>query len=586
MLPCPALNGPPFASGNMGELWVDPTNSDLLIKKFKAPHNRAESQLLIELNNLLYEIRPSAKETLKQNFAWPLNLYGTTSSITAIQIPLAPKTFFRDIKMLGDTENKLMTLQYLVDRDWWQSAVVETREPKLSLEDRIELSHHMLTTLLTLWESGGVYGDFSFLNLIWSTEPTPRIMFLDADTATADNSYDRQIHSPGWREHLLPGLSPLQKDLRLSALAIWRIFSQTLRGYPDDQNLTNTLTLLQSEVRLAIQNLWSEMTMASASNLHSVLHKYRDDRYIKLLFENAVQEGFAKQVLQNSPHAPTKSEADQVLKAAKWLEIEKQYEIKRGRSQTRFGRLHGSNTEFVLDVNNAPAPADFTKPESLVTAFRDGDFVLIAENFDQFSSSSPQIDFVTRAVEHALVEEPVPSVDFIEGNGTYQVNWVFPATTAWINRAVMTVFDSSGVVLSQKIFSRKSTRSGVRFAQDPQIASISICWRAENATGVGVDSPTSWSTRISSTATTTSHRLPITNIPQSGSQIRPRINLETQRTYTRELPDVQAAPPARVAPIAPNRVRQVPQQNPANTKNGLLSRIKILSRKYLTRTGK
>jgi hypothetical protein len=95
----------------MGELWIDPTNNDLLIKKFKTPHNRTESQLLIELNSLLYEIRPSAKETLKQNFAWPLNLYGTTSSITAIQIPLAPKSFFRDIKMLGDTDTKLMTLQ-------------------------------------------------------------------------------------------------------------------------------------------------------------------------------------------------------------------------------------------------------------------------------------------------------------------------------------------------------------------------------------------------------------------------------------------------------------------------------------------
>jgi len=320
--------------------------------------------------------------------------------------------------------------------------------------------------------------------------------------------------------------------------------------------------------------------------LHSVLHKYRDDRYIKLLFENAVQEGFAKHVLQNAPHAPTKSEADQVSKAAKWLEIETQYEIKRGRSQTRFGRLHGSNTEFILDVNNAPAPADFTKPESLVTAFRDGDFVLIAENIDQFSSSSPQIHFVTRAVEHALVEEPVPSVDFVEGNGTYQVNWVFPATTIWINRAVMTVFDSSGVVLSQKVFNRISTLRNVRFPQDPQIASISICWRAENSSGVGIDSPTSWNTRVTAKSLATPHRQPTALVPNSGNQIRPRINLETQSTYTRELPDVQAAPPARVAPITSNRVRQVPQRNPAVTKNGLLSRIKSLSRKYLTRTGK
>ena len=570
----------------MGVLWIDPTNSNLLIKKFKTPHNRAESKLLIELNNLLYEIRPSAKETLKQNFAWPLNLYGTPSSITAIQIPLAPKSFYRDIKMLGDTDTTLMSLQYLVDKDWWQSAVVETREPKLSLEDRIELSHHMLTTLLTLWESGGVYGDFSYRNLIWSTEPTPRIMFLDADTATADNTYDRQIHTPGWNEHLLPGLTPLQKDFRLSSLAIWRIFAQKLHSYPDDQNLNNALNKLHSEVRISIQNLWSDMTMDSAKDLQSVLHKYRDDRYIKLLFENALKEGFAKHILQNTPHAPTKSEADQVLKAIKWLEIERQYENKRGRSQTRFGRLYGTKTEFVLDVNYAPVPADFTKPESLVDAFREGDFALIAENFEQFNLSHPQIHFVKRAVEHALVEEPVPSVDFIEGDGTYQASWVFPATTTWINRAVMTVFDSSGVVLSQKVFNRISTLRNVRFPQDPQIASISICWRAENSSGVGIDSPTSWNTRVTAKSLATPHRQPTALVPNSGNQIRPRINLETQSTYTRELPDVQAAPPTRVAPIASNMMRQAPQRNSTVFKKGLLSRFRSFSRKYLTRTGK
>lgn len=586
MLPCPTLNGPPVASGNMGELWVDPTNSDLLIKKFKRPHSRAESLLLIQLNNLLYEIRPSAKEALKQNFAWPLNLYGTTSAITAIQIPLAPKSFFRDIKILGSTESKLMTLSYLVDKDWWNSPVVETPEPKLFLEDRIEFCHHMLSTLLTLWESGGVYGDFSFLNLIWSTEPTPRIMFLDADTATADNTYDRQSHSPGWREHLKPGLNPLQKDLRLSALTIWRIFSQTLHGHPDNQNFTYSLTLLKSEVRIAIQDLWSNMTIESAYDLQSVLHKYRDDRYIKLLLENAVREGFARHIIQNIPHAPTKSEADKVSKATNWIDIEKQYEIKRGRSQARFGRIHGNNHDFVLDVTNAPTPADFTKPESLVNAFRDGDFVLIAENLDQFNSSSSQINFVTRAVEHALVEEPVPSVDFLEGNGVYQVNWVFPATTTWINRAVVTVLDSNGVVLTQKIFQRKLTRSSVRFSYDPRIAVISICWRVESPIGLDVNSPTTWSTRISSTGATTTHRQPIPSSPTPRSQERPRIVLEIENTFTRELPDVQAAPPPRVVPDASTKKTQSRQQPPENARAGVLSRMMSFGSKFLKRTRK
>jgi hypothetical protein len=555
----------------MGELWIDPTNQDVLIKKFRTPHNRQESQLLVDLNNLLYTIRPSAKETLKQNFSWPLDLYGSSNSITAIKIPLAPKSFYREIRMLGDTENRLMTLQYLVDREWWQSPAVESREPSISIEERVEICHHMLTTLLTLWESGGVYGDFSFMNLIWATEPTPRIMFLDADTATADNTYDRQLHSPGWREHLLPGLTPLQKDFRLSSLAIWRIFSQTLRGYPDDKNLTNALNQLQSEVRLAIQNLWSDMTMDSARDLHSVLHKYRDDRYIKLLFENAMQEGLAKHALQQIPHTPTKSEEDQILRATKWAEIEQQYETKRGRSQSRFGRIHGNNPEFALDVTNAPIPVDFDNPESIVTAFRNGDFALIAENFDQFISASPQFQFVIRAVEHALVEEPIPAVDFIEGSNFFQANWVFPATTNWINRAVLTVFDVNGVVLSQKVFQRKATRSGVRVPHDQQIASISICWRAENSTGVGVDSPNSWSTRISASHVRPANIPPAPNLPASTGPSRPRITLDTQNTFTRDLPDVQAVPPTRIVPAAaPLRVQQTVRQIPIRRKRNFV----------------
>ena len=571
MLPCPPLSGPPIASGNMGELWIDPTNQDVLIKKFRTPHNRQESQLLVDLNNLLYTIRPSAKETLKQNFSWPLDLYGSSNSITAIKIPLAPKSFYREIRMLGDTENRLMTLQYLVDREWWQSPAVESREPSISIEERVEICHHMLTTLLILWESGGVYGDFSFMNLIWATEPTPRIMFLDADTATADNTYDRQLHSPGWREHLLPGLTPLQKDFRLSSLAIWRIFAQKLRSYPNDQNLTNALNQLQSEVRIAIQDLWTEMTMETAQTLHAILHKYRDDRYIKMLLENAMQEGLARLAMQQSPHIPNKSEAEKLLDAAKWRAIEESYEMKRGRSQVRFGRIHGNNPDFVLDVTNAPTPVDFTKTESIINAFRDGDFALIAENVNQFSPSSPQIQYVKRSVEHALVEEPNPAVTFTEDAYNCQANWVFPATAPWINRAVMTVFDVNGLVLSQKIFHRKATRSGVRFQRDRQIATISIGWRVETDSGIQVDSPNSWNVTVSPSPV-----IPTTMQPSTRdlATTRPRISLETQSTFTRELPDVQAAPPIRVVAAEPLRVQQTVNPTNLGSKRNLISRIR------------
>jgi len=551
----------------MGELWEDPTNPDLLIKKFKKPQSSHESNLLIELNNLLYSIRPSAKETIKQNFAWPLDLYGTPLSITAIKIPRAPEAFYQEIKIMSDTKNMLMTLQYLVDKDWWQSEVVESDEPAISIDGRIEICHHLLTTLLALWESGGVYGDFSYMNLIWALEPTPRIMFLDADTATADNSYDRQVHSPGWREHILPGLTPLQKDFRLASLAIWRILAQKLRAYPDDQNLTNSLNHVDSEVRIAIQDLWTERDMQSAQKLHSTLHKYRDDRFIKLLLKNAINDGLARHALLQMPHKSSRAESDFIDKASKWLLNETKYETKRGTSRTRYGRLlYQINEGLILDVVDAPISVDFSKPESLVDAFRDGDFALIAENFDQFNASSAHIQFVKRAVEHALVEESIPSVAYLESNNSCQVSWTFPANANWISDAIMTVLDANGSVLSEKVFHKKSTLTSVKFEQNQQVSSISIGWRAVNSSNVQVDSPNSWTTKVSLTKLLRQSTQSISKTAINPGSVRPKIILEPQRTFSRDLREVQAVPPKPATNTEPKTRNQLPLALPDEPK--------------------
>jgi len=581
---CPTLNGPFLFGGNNGDLWADPTAAGRLIKKFKQVLSDSESRKLVELNSLLYRIRPSDRETLKQNFAWPIELYGQPHAITAIAIPLAPSDFYMDIQYFGTTETRLLELSLLVDREFWQQPNVDTPEPRIPIESRIELCFSMLTTLITLWEAGGNYGDFSYKNLIWALTPTPRIMFLDADTATADINFDRKMVSPYFSEHLIDGSSARQKDLRLAALVIWRIFSQKLRSHPDDQVYSNSLNQVNSEVRLAIQRLWTEMTIESAHELHATLHKNRDDRFIKALLINAQKDGLARHALINVPRSPSKSESAFLKLAQDWLKNEEIYLNKRGRSQTRFGRLIYQNSGgLVLDVNNAPNLIDVSKTESFVEAFRDGDFALIAENFNQFDRLSPLIQFVTRAVEHALIEEPVPSVTFIQDQDHCEFQWVFPSITSWINRAVVTIRDQSGTVINQQVYNQQLTRRNVRFQRSRQIVSVSIGWRAETDSGIHVDSPNCWTATVSASTVIPA----TTQIPtKDHSNTRPRISLETQSTYTRQLPDVQAVPPTRVAPITSNMVRQAPQRNSAIIKNRLLSRFRSFSRKYLTRTGK
>ena len=546
MLPCPSLSGPPDLNGNMGDLWIDPTNPGFLIKRFKTPLNAHESKLLIDLNILLYDIRPSSKETLEQNFAWPIEVFGTERSITAIKIPFALSNYFREIEYLSEKKNLLMELAYLVDKAWWHSPAVNSKEPDISLEQRIEFCHNLITTLLALWESGAVYGDFSYRNLIWALTPTPRIMFLDADTATADNSYDRKLHSAYWAEHLLPNLTPPQKDFRLAALAVWRILGQNIRTHPDDPNYLNALNSVGPDLRVAIKDLWNGMKLDSAYELQKVLHTYRSDEYISELLRTSKQQGFARHSLLHIPHNPSRAETTFIEQASFWLQIEKEFENKRGRAQIRFGRLNGNNPDFVFDVISAPTSVDITRPENFWNAFRDGEFELIAENKDRFEMSSPLIPFVTRAIEHALVEIQTPSVIFTTTQSTFETRWTFPAAVNWVDHAMMTVRDASGTVLAQQIFRRKPTRSGVNLPRDPNIASIEIGWVVENTDGLRVMAPSVWLENIAQGTTPRTIQPPI-------QDDRPRISVSEQLYDTRPVPDRRAVPPAPAPNPAPAR---------------------------------
>ena len=565
----PVLNRPPDFEGGLSKLWYDPNNPDQLIKKFNSPLDQNETKLLVELNDLLYKIRPSIKERLIRNFSWPLEVFGSEKSATGISIPLAPKEYFQDVKTLGEKKKTLMEIVYLIDKSWWDSPIVDTPEPLISLEQRIELCHHLITTLLLLWESGAVYGDFSFKNLIWTLEPYPKIMFLDADTATADNKYDRRLHSPGWREHLLPNLSPQQKDFRLSALLIWRILGQTQRCHPGDSNLTNFLNKIKSDLRLAIQDLWNEMTFKNAVDLQTSLNEYREDQYIKKQFQEAKQDGFARLLVLHTPKNLSQDDLSYLTKAREWQALELNYESKRGRSQVRFARLNLNSCEFVPDVVNAPSVADISRPETFWSTMRDGDFSLIAENFDRFDASSEFLPFVQRAVEHALVELDPPSVNLVDEFTGMTMSWTFPPSANWVNGAVVSIFDVNGQVMVTKTFSRKPALSRATFTRSPNTASIEIRWKSVNAQGVEVVSPSAWSQRI----TVLPSRAPSSESNESTRQndiTRPRITIGEIRTDTRDLQITRA-----IKPVDQRTTKLNPQSKARAKSNGFFSRFRL-----------
>ena len=573
MRPIPVINRPPDFEGGLSKLWYDPSNPDQLIKKFNTPLDQSETKLLIDLNDLLYKIRPSIKERLIRNFSWPLEVFGSEKSATGILIPLAPKEYFQDVKTLGEKKRTLMEIVYLIDKSWWASPIVDTPEPTISLEQRIELCHHLITTLLLLWESGAVYGDFSFKNLIWTLEPYPRIMFLDADTATADNKYDRRLHSPGWREHLLPNLSPQQKDFRLGALLIWRVLGQTQRCHPGDPNLTNFLNKIKSDLRLAIQDLWNEMSFKHAVDLQTILNEYRDDQYIKKQFYEAKQDGFARLLVLHTPKTLSQDDLSYLARAREWQSLELNYESKRGRSQVRYARLNLNGSEFVPDVVNAPSVTDVSRPETFWSTMRDGDFSLIAENFDRFNESSEFLPFVRRAIEHALVELDPPSVNLVDEFASMTMSWTFPPTANWVNKAVVSIFDVNGQVMVEKMFSRKPALSRATFTRAPNTASVEIRWTSTNAHGVEVLSPTAWSQKINVLSSST----PIPEYKDSTHQnevTRPRIAIGEIRTDTRDLQVTRAAKPE-----DQSTTKSTTQVKAKPKSNGFFSRFRL--RRYL-----
>jgi hypothetical protein len=311
------------------------------------------------------------------------------------------------------------------------------------------------------------------------------------------------------------------------------------------------------------------MTFKNAVDLQTSLNEYREDQYIKKQFQEAKQDGFARLLVLHTPKNLSQDDLNYLTKAREWQALELNYESKRGRSQVRFARLNLNGSEFVPDVVNAPSVVDISRPETFWSTMRDGDFSLIAENFDRFDESSEFLPFVQRAVEHALVELDPPSVNLVDEYTGMTMSWTFPPTANWVNGAVVSIFDVNGQVMVTKTFSRKPALSRATFTRSPNTASIEIRWKSVNAQGVEVVSPSAWSQRI----TVLPSRAPTSESNESTRQndiTRPRITIGEIRTDTRDLQVTRA-----IKPVDQPTTKSSPQSKARAKSNGFFSRFRL-----------
>lgn len=499
----PDFGRPCDKEGSFGEIWFDKPNR-IAYKKFKATAGRRDREQIIQLKFVLERSRPSTQRIFTTQFAWPLEVYGQQtadgewSTIDGYSMPMASDRFVMQMPWRDPTwdTQKISDLQWLVAEEYRNQATFSKPLPDIEVPERVEVAHQLLLACIALWESGCHYGDFSFTNIIWTANPLPAIMFLDADTISTDRNVDRRVHSAYFKEFVDVGRPAIEKDVVFATLAVWRILYGGLSSTPDDPS--KDLGRQFNDVKSSVKAAWKTGSLDSIQVVRDRLQAVRSEAFIRSRFEEELnsQQVFARLLLEHELPRASKDEQQMIKEAREQLRREEEFEKKPHRK-----RKPTLSSLFTFDAATA-TEFDVLNDQLLRAAFRDGDFDAIANELPRVRSTSANLEIIRRAVEHALVETPLPKIASLPIPRGVEIQFAWPPGD-WINRAILTVLAPAGAILRSYQFERgrTSTRMRITSTSGQIIDAIEMAWAAGNGDDTMiVESPSKWRCSFASLA--------------------------------------------------------------------------------------
>lgn len=448
----PSLNRRDFInSGGVGDVFLDPQRPGWCIKKFHRPLVGDEAHNLVRLSSLFGSLRPSEISYLQSRFSWPVDLFGARDRIVGFAMPLAPGTAYFDLQVAGKRTRQLLQAKYLIDKNYWSSAAVQSSQPALTRDARLQLCQDVVFAINLITELGLAYGDVSGNNLCAALDHIPTVFFLDADSLEfADNPVTGSVTTVDWVSPVVD--DRVRRTRSLGALLVWRLLSENPTSYPKpsgsvDPSRASPLLLN------AISDCYEQGDVVDLRLIGKLLSDALTSTARHEVVQRALDSKFARPILQIIERPHDAWEAAILDAASRHVDAEHRIEeSSTTRQRLMIQKYLATPSAFVLDLS--PSVHRLAPPrseEELHALALEARFLEIARFFvkgdllDLEDSST-----AARSVGHALADTGDIPTTAVTSPGAVTLRWSWP-TTDFVNCAEVSARGISGQATSHRL---------------------------------------------------------------------------------------------------------------------------------------
>ena len=438
--------------GGFAEIFQDPRNQELLLKKFNTPQRGEQAAMVARLISVQEWARPSDRHILLTRFSWPIEGFGTQQEIVGFSMPKAPDDSYFTLTAAGRTSRQLLQMKFLMDSDYWSRKAVTSPKPYLTEQDRIEIAIDLHDSIQTIHRHGLVYSDYSGNNLVVRQGKPPSVFILDADSIVTPELREKfPIKSPTW--DVPAGLDPIESDRSLFALWCWRFLIEQYAVFPREEDSSKFQALDSRSIVDALVFTYQTGNPHSFDSLSDELRRIRNDERDSLAVKRAAETGFARLVLKES--LETRSTEDQQLIHSAKVQVQREKLIEDSnatRQSLLLARQSRQSSQFTLDlspsITSSTPPKDFRELWQMLNDARETEVAVHLAN-----GGIPRLEklsVIERAAQHALTEVSPPSIRSRAGVGVSTFEWDWPPTP-YVNLTRLALKAPNGNVVTHDV---------------------------------------------------------------------------------------------------------------------------------------
>lgn len=448
----PVGRGDFINSGGFADIYQDPRDPSLVLKRFKNPQSGELADMVSHLISIQRWARPSDRHIFLTRFSWPIEAFGIGQQMLGFSMPKAPDDAYFTLTAAGKTRRELLQMKFLMSATYWQGKSITSQKPDLSEQDRLEVAIDLHDAIRALHEHDLVYSDYSGNNLVVRRGEVASVFILDADSiATPDLREKHPVKSPSWE--VPDDLDPTAADRSLFALWCWRFLTEEHAAFPSASGAARLRSTESHDLVDGLLETYQTGDFKSFRALSDDLRRLRNDERDARAIRRAAETGFARLVILEARESRSKEERELVELAERHIVRERQIESQTAsRQQLLISRATRDSGPFILDfppnISTTVAPTSPSEFWAMLYDARESELAahLAEGRLQQFED----LPLMLRVARHALAEVDQCRFDSSASPGTGTIKWHWPMTS-FVNHAELRITGPTGKMIVHSI---------------------------------------------------------------------------------------------------------------------------------------